>query len=621
MSGAGSIDFDTLFAGSDQLGEEVANLWMEWDSARQVVKDRWEETTQFMYATSTRETVNGNVGGLDFQGEVTGDEEDEGNGFNHSTHIPKLTEIADNLSATYMRATMPHENFFTYHGRDQDAVKRTVRDRVEAYLKAKHRSNGIRNVYQRLVDDLVLYGNVFSEVDFVSKKVDGDVGGESFSHAYVGPIVRRISPYDIVFNPLADDFESAPKIVRSIKTLGELHRDVEDSADGEYANDILNAAMNMRTELQQMNAEDFDKNSQLQYDGFGTPSQYFKSGYVEILNLYGDIYDKNEKRFYRNHVITVIDRKYVIRKKALNTYTGKPLIYHSGWRGRPDNLWAMGPLDNLVGMQYMVNHLENARADAFDQMLVPTRVEVGDVENDGVTAGRPGGRYIIATGEGSVSNLSPDTTVLNADFQIDRKMNEMERFAGLPSEQAGFRTPGEKTFGEVAMLDRHASKVFKNKIIQLEHMLESILNAELEVAKANPDFNDLIDVLGEDGVVEFIEITRADLKSNGKLVPIGARYYDRRQQLVQNFQLLQQGLSQDPMAMQHLPSITVAKIYAELMDMAEVVEPYARVGEEAQLARLQQAAQTQLQSENEVDIGGEPVGPEEQDDGVPIATP
>lgn len=613
MSGANSIDFDALFAGSDDLAEEIGNLWSEWDGARSGVKKRWEEVTQFVFATSTRETMNGSAGGLYDDETYTGDEESEGGGFDHSTHIPKLCEIFDNLTATYMRATMPHENFFTYRAFDANAAKKEVRLLVESYLKSKHRANNLRGIYQQVIDDLCLYGNCFVYVDFINEQVNANVGNEIHHEAYVGPKPRRISPYDIVFNPLAADFESSPRIVRTLKTIGELHRDIEDSSDSELAKEILQKALDSRERIKQINHEDFDKHSQLTFDGYGTPSQYFKSGYVEILTLYGDIYDYSTKTFYKNHAVVVIDRKYVLRKQELQTYSGRPLLFHAAWRNRPDNLWGMGPLDNLVGMQYMVNHLENARADAFDQMLVPTRIEIGDVDNQGAESGRPGGKYVIPSGEGDVRNLAPDTTVLNADFQIDRKLSQMERLSGLPAEQAGFRTPGEKTYGEVALLDRNASKVFKNKIIQLEHMLEKVLNAELELAKSNPNMNDLIDVVGEDGVVEFLNITRADLMSNGKLVPMGARFYERRQQLVQNWQLMQQGLASDQLSLQHVSSVGTARLYEELMDMqeAKLVQPYVRVGEEMQLARLQQAAATQLQSEDQVDIGGTTFGPEE----------
>ena len=41
----------------------------------------------------------------------------------------------------------------------------------------------------------------------------------------------------------------------------------------------------------------------------------------------------------------------------------------------------MGPLDNLVGMQYRIDHLENLKADVFDQIAYPIIKIRGDVED------------------------------------------------------------------------------------------------------------------------------------------------------------------------------------------------------------------------------------------------
>lgn len=597
MSGADSLDLEYLFVGSDPMAADIGNKWLEWNGARSSVLSRWNESSQFVYATSTRETVNDNVGGFE------GDNDDQ-EGWSHSTHVPKITQIADNLSANYMTTVMPHDDFFQYIGEDQDAALKDVRNKVEAYLTSKHRNSGFRATFQRLIDDFILYGNCFSTVHFVNETLEVQTGSEKITKGYVGPKVGRISPFDIVFNPLATDFRSTPKIVRSLKTIGELMRDVEEKPQLGYSKDIIEKWKESRSNIAQINHEDFNKHCQLSFDGFGTPSQYFGSGHVEILEFYGDLYDIATQTFYKNHVITVIDKKFLIRAEPLNTWDGHPLIFHAGWRTRPDNIWAMGPLDNLIGMQYLINHLENARADAFDQMLAPTRVTVGDVERVNIEPGRPGGEFRIPTGEGSVTNLLPDTTVLTADIQIERKMAQMEEFAGAPKEEMGFRTPGEKTLGEVDMLHRAASKVFQNKTAQLEGFMSQILNAELQVAKLYPDINDLIAVLGEDGVTDFIEITREDIQSNGKLIPVGARYNDRKRQLVQNFQLLQQVLSQDEMALQHFSSVKLAKLFEELMDMdvAGVVHPYVRVGERAQLSKLEQAAQTQVEAEDQVPL-------------------
>lgn len=594
MSGGESLDLDKIFPGADPMAQDIANVYLEWNAARVNAKDRWKETTEYLYATSTRETQNATTGGF----------EEDSAGWSHSTHVPKLTQIADNLSANYMSAIYPHDSFFQYIGEDFDAVKQDTRNRVESYIKSKHRNNGFRNVLQRLVDDYILYGNCFAMVHYEDSTKDTDEG--PVNSGYTGPKVTRISPYDIVFNPLATSFEQAPKILRSLKSMGEIARDIEDRPELGYEADIFEKMSIARHNMTTVNVEDFDKHSQLQFDGFSSPSQYFKSGMVEVMEFYGDMYDLVNKKFLKNHVITIVDRTWVIRTQPLETWTGRPHIYHAGWRSRPDNLWAMGPLDNLIGMQYLVNHLENARADAFDQMLAPTRVIVGDVEQNGVEAGVPGGEYLIPSGEGSVNNLLPDTTVLTADIQIDRKFAQMEEFAGSPKQEAGIRTPGEKTATEVDLLSRAASRIFQARITQLEEFIEKLLNAELELGKRFLNTRDVVAVLGEDGVRDFVDITRDDLTSNGNLVPVGARHFTRRQQLATNFQLMQQVILSDPMMINHFSSVKMARVLEELMDMdnVEVVTPYVRVSEQADLMKLNNAAMTQIEVEDNVDLGG-----------------
>ena len=598
MSGGDSLDFDKVFSDSDPLGDEIANTWMEWNGARVSAKERWKETQQYVYATSTRETNNANVGGFD--------EEDEGWG--HSTHVPKITQIFDNLTANYMSSLMPHEEWFKFIGEDEDSVNLQKRRTVESYLRTKHRLNGFRTEVQRLVNDWVLFGNCFAMVTFEAETSAEPLDEDVKTTGYVGPRVRRISPYDIVMNPLATDFDHSPKIIRTLKTLGELQRDIEDFPEMGYSQEVFEKVIGVRQVLNRANVEDFDKSTQMSFDGFGTASQYFNSGFVEILEFYGDMYDIHNQKFLKNHVITVVDRKFVLRAEPLKTTSGRPNIFHCGWRLRQDNLWAMSPLANLIGTQYMINHLENARADAFDQMLAPTRILVGDVESDGVKTGTPGGEYRIPSGEGSVSNLLPDTTVLTADIQIDRKSQQMEEFAGSPKQAMGFKAPGEQTATEASILDRGSSRIFQNKISYFEEeFLEKIINAEVETARRNLHTEDIIKVVDDTGIEDFLNITKDDLLANGKLVPIGARHFARQNQLAANLQQLNQAFAQDQLMMQHFPSKRMAELWAELLqfDRRDVMMPFARVGEQAEMAKLSNAAQTQVESEDMVDVGGE----------------
>ena len=587
-NGGNSLDLEVVL-NRDDLGKQIAEFWNRWDTDRAVAKQRWLETTQYVYATSTQETTNSQ------------------NGWSHSTHVPKLTQISDNLVANYMAALFPHEDWMKWIGEDEESVDSEKRDAVEAYLKTKHRQSNFRNTVLQLLHDWVLYGNCFSQVEYVNETHDWN--GETIT-SYAGPRIYRISPYDIVFNPLATDFEHSPKIVRKTMSIGEIHREVEENGDSFYS-DILSRIHDFRGVIAPNYGDDIEKANMLQFNGYGSLNEYVNSGNVEILEFYGDIYDYHNKEFLKNHVVTIVDRCYVARKEPLNTYSGRPNIFHSAWRVRPDNIWGMGPLDNLVGMQYLIDHLENARADAFDQMLVPTRILAGDVEKVDVEPGKPGGEYRIPTNEGSVQNLAPDTTVLNADMQIDRKTQEMEMYAGSPRESMGIRTPGEKTATEVDRLSTAASRIFQNKIDYWEQsFLEPVINAEIEEARRNLNGTDLARVMDDDlGVASFLQITKQDITAKGKLVPIGARHFARQNQLAANMQTLMASMASDQMMQQHFPSIKLARVFSELLgeDKFGLVEPYGRVAEQQELQRRMQAAQDQTQAEGMTPVGDEDV--------------
>ena len=579
MSGAESLEFD--LAEGQPLATEIANNWNHWNGTRAEWRSRVEENKKYVLATSTRETTNVQ------------------NNHMHSTHIPKIAQVHDNLMANYMSALFPHDDWLRFEGKDEQAESFDKKQAVLAYINTKNKLNNFRNTIQELVNDWIIYGNCFAGVTYTQETHTNPMTGEDLP-GYVGPMVYRISPDDIVFNPLARDFNKTPKIIRSLKSMAELHRDLEENPEMGYSQDILDTIRRNREVLKQRTDTAIDKHIQMQFDGFGSPSLYYKSGYVEVLEFYGDIYDTDSNTFLKNYVVTVVDREYVIRKEPLDTWTGRPNIFHCAWRLRPDNLWGMGPLDNLVGMQYLINHLENARADGFDQMLDPDRVLLGDVEQE--RRGSAIDYYVTDPSiGGDVKYLNPDSTILNADFQIERKEQQMEEYAGAPREAMGIRTPGEKTKFEVQTLQNGASRIFQQKITYFEEQfLERILNAEIEVARQNLNTTDIVRILDDDvGVTEFLRVTKEDLLANGTIVPVGARHFARQASLSQELQQLQGILVQDPTLAQHFPAENLARAWEDLLGFKrlELFEKFGRVSEELELARLQSAASEQLELE------------------------
>jgi hypothetical protein len=574
-----SIDIFNSLQNPDSLASDIANKWSSWKMGRKSWETRAKEVTNFIYATSTKETTNAT------------------NGHSHSTHIPIVTMIKDNLDSNYLMSAMPNEKWFNFVGEDREASLKSKRDAVESYLRTKHRLSKFRNTISRLISDWTTYGNCFCAVDYVREfHIDPETNEKILG--YVGPVVERISPYDIVFNVMATSFAKSPKIIRSVKTLGELARDVEERPELGYSEDVLNKVSKMRGAIGQIEGVDSDKLSQLHFDGFSSPLDYFGSGLVEILEFYGDIWDHKTSKLLKNHVITVVDKTWVVRSQPLNTWTGRPHIYHCGWRIRPDNLMAMGPLDNLIGMQYYINHVENAIADGLDQVLTPDRVLIGNVTTHYGANGQV--EYEIPDGQGTVTNLLPDLSFLNADFRLQTKIDQMEVMAGAPREAMGIRTPGEKTAFEVQSLQNASGRNYQNKINYFEEeFLEDILNAELEVARRNLDIVDTIKLVDEDtGVNLFLTITKEDLLANGKLIPIGARHFAEQANLAQTIASINQNLDQE--MRDHISSVDMTRALLEVSGADKILEvrPNVRVSERLESQRLMQTAQNQLDIES-----------------------
>lgn len=597
-TGSNTADFESALNHPDDIAKDIMNLWWRWKSARNVAEQRWAEVREFTFATSTRETTN------------------VANDWDNTVHRPKLYHIYNNLLVNTDFSLFPKADWLEFVSFDQQDNSKAKRDAALAYLRTKHRLSGFRKVIRKLISDWIIYGNCFAGIEYVTEKAFNPFTGEE-TVAYQGPRPYRISPYNIVFNPTAISFEDSPKVVEIYKSLGEIEQELE-NGNSMFDPETLRKMKEDRVAVNDYNRTEMDSNKARAFasDGIGEITEYYNSGHVLIHEFYGDIYDRQSGTYLKNHVVTVADGRYVLRKEPLNTYSGKPNIFHGVWKNTPDSLWGFGPLNNLVGMQYRINHLENAKADAFDQMLEPDMVFLGDPEIKRVGAAI---HYFISE-SGDVRPLAPDTTVLNADFQIQKIERDMEEYAGAPREAVGIRSPGEKTAFEVNQLMSAANRVFEYQTNIFSEFLEEIINAELEAAKQNLTGSDVVSILNREyGIEQFMQITREDLRSNGKVVPIGARDAARKSRLTQQMNMFYQTGMQDPEVMQHFPAKKVASMWAEILDFESLYEPYGRIPERLEAQRLQMSAQDMLEEESMIDPTGlseEPV--EQPTDQVPV---
>jgi len=571
-----TIDIDQLIE-PHALASDIADRWTTWNNARQNKIEEWKELRNYIYATDTRTTSNSKLP------------------WTNSTTTPKLTQIADNLHANYFSALFPQQKWFKFEAHDPDANVKSKRNVIQAYMENKVRQSDFENTVSKLINDYIQYGNCFATVDFSRDYTEYDDGERIVN--YIGPKLVRISPFDICFNPMAPNFGDSPKIVRSILTLGEIARKVEETSDNKYMQEVLDKMLANRSAMSGQEV-DVDKSQAYTADGFATLTEYYESNYVELLTFYGDIYDSESNKFHKNRIITVVDRSYVLLNEQNPSWLGKASIFHAGWRERPDNLYAMGPLDNLVGMQYRIDHLENLKADVFDQIAYPIIKIRGDVEDFDF---EPAARIYMGE-EGDVGYLAPDTTALNADFQIQNLENKMEMLAGAPREAMGIRSAGEKTAFEVQQLMTAAGRIFQHKTAHFERVfLEPILNAMLEAARRNMDYADTIRVLNDDtGLFFFEQITKEDIMANGKIVPMGARHYAERANRIQNLTQLYQLKLSDPTMAAHLSGKEFARLLADELGEPALFAENITVTEQMETQRVATEAQVQFEEEQMV---------------------
>jgi len=567
------------------LATRLTERWIQWDTLRQVKKTDWEEVRRYVYATDTSTTTNNQLP------------------WKNKTTKPKLCQINDNLYANYIATMFPQQaKNVIWEANELSAASVQKRDAIENYMTWCMDQPNFKTEMDKLVLDYIHFGNAFGTVEWVDKRVELE---DKTQVGFVGPSVRRISPLDIVMNPTAEDFVSSPKIVRSIISLGEL-RDLlgrmTNDENRETLENLYKYLIEIRFHARTFQGDWIQRDHLYQMDGFTSFRAYLLSEFVEILTFYGDWYDFYTDHFEKNRVITVIDRHKLISNLANPSYFGYPPIFHSPWRRKVDNLWGMGPLDNLIGMQYRLDHLENMRADVVDLTTYPVQKIKGFVEE---YTWQPGEKIFMGE-EGDVELVQPATQIVNANYELKELEESMEVYAGAPKEAMGFRTPGEKTKYEVQSLENAAARIFQNKIKQFEEQIvEPLLNAMLELAKRNLIGTTAIKVFDDETkAMSFQELTVEDITGIGRIRPMAARHYAEQAQLVQNLTQL----SGSPLwqtVQPHFSGVNLAKMFERNFNLEEfkLVYPYVALTEQMQGQQQAMVLEQMMHQQNQTATG------------------
>lgn len=587
----------------DHLATKISDTFLKWDMLRGNKKQEWEEVRKYIFATDTTTTSNSQLP------------------WKNKTTTPKLTQIRDNLAANYLAALFPKRKWFKWEGATKASDTAEKRRIIEAYTFYITQHPEFEKVMTQALYDWIDYGNNFVMPQWRDERSMSQTKNKG---GFVGAIPMRVSPYDIVFNPIAPTFTDSPKIIKSLVTMGELKEIIEQVSavheDREEAEELFKYFEGIRYNVSTLPTIS-EKDEFFRVDGFTSFREYLGSNYVELLYFYGDIYDEKTKTLRKNRKIVVADRHKVIQDIEDPSFFGNPQIFHCGWRTRQDNLWAMGPLDNLVGLQYRIDHLENVKADVWDLIAFPVLKVKGYVED---FKWKPFERIYVGE-EGDVEVLSPDAQALNADLMIQVYENKMEEMAGAPKEAMGFRTPGEKTMYEVQRLENAASRIFQSKIMMFEkQVIEPFLNAALEMAYRVGEDIVFREIDPEFGSAIWQTITADDLASAGRIRCVAARHFAEKAELVQNLNsFFQSPIGTNPAVLRHFSGIKLARMFEELLQIEnyEIVSENVAISEEADAAKQSNAMKEEVFVDSQTPTGLTPddVTPDMLSGGMPSA--
>lgn len=568
----------------DLLATRLTERYISWDNLRQPKKNDWEEVRRYVYATDTTQTTNST------------------NPWKNKTTVPKLCQIRDNLYSNYTATLFPKRKSVTWLANEQSAASREKRDSIINYMAWCIDQPSFKHEMDKIILDYIDFGNCFATVEWTDQRTTINNMTQS---GFVGPTIRRISPLDIVMNPTSENFTSSPKFIRSIMSIGEvknlLERLTTDENQEEYQ-ELFNYLKDIRYKAQEFKGDWSQRDNLYTVDGFGSFRSYLLSGYCEVLTFYGDWYDYLNDKFEKNRVIMVIDRHKLICNKPNPSYFGYPPIFHSPWRKKQDNLWGMGPLDNLIGMQYRLDHMENMKSDLMDLTTYPVQKVKGFVED---FVWRPGEKIFVSE-EGDVELVQPQVQVQQLVQDIAIMMQLMEEMAGAPKEAMGFRSPGEKTKYEVQRLENAASRVFQNKINQFEEQIvEPLLNAMLEMARRQLPGSTTISVFDDETKATIFQtLTAQDITGVGRIKPIAARHFAEQAELVQNLTSLT-GSGLWPTVQPHFSGIKLGEIIEDIFNLKDyrVFTPYIALAEQMEGQRQAQALEEQMAMETSTATG------------------
>jgi len=118
----------------NQQATRIADYWVSWNNLREKQRERWREIDAYIHATSTLDLM-------------------EHSAWDHTTHIPIVAEIFEDLVAIMNDTVIPHEDWLGWRPFDSTANSKQKRDKVLAYIRNRHELNGFNSTMNELLSD------------------------------------------------------------------------------------------------------------------------------------------------------------------------------------------------------------------------------------------------------------------------------------------------------------------------------------------------------------------------------------------------------------------------------------------------------------------------------------
>jgi hypothetical protein len=557
----------------DGLARELAVIYDGWKQNRAEIESEWSATQRMVFATDAMQSVGVAASSTWKNVQTRG----------------KITQVRDNLHANYMAALFPNRKWLTWQPsvvNDQTARAKSV---ISQYMMNKIELSNFYKTINQLVLDYVDYGVCFAAADYAMelRQVKDPVqeGVKHAVYAYRGPVARRWSPHDVVIDPTASSISDTNVFTRELMSFGEMMSLAQDKP----LNDEYTSAVKRMEEIRKLasgkdTAEIFKDRNYIGM-GFGSYTDYLRSGVVEIMTFYGTLFSNGE--VHRNRKIVIADRCIILSNEEASPLPGGGYILMASWRDRPDNLYGQSPLAKLLGLQFRLDKLENTKADAHDLAVNPPLHIVGNLDDFDWCPGA----QITGDPDSKIEEMGKNLqAVLTAQNEIGMIEQAMEEYAGAPKQSMGFRTPGEKTRYEVQSLETAGNRIFQQKSLKFEReLLEPLLNNMLDVARSNITEDEMISVVDDDYKFDdFVTVSKDDLLNKGLIRAIGARHFVDQAAMIQELtQLTTSGMW--PVISQHFSGKRLAKLIEDSLDLTHIeglVIPFVGLSEQMEGQQL-----------------------------------